>query len=81
MSPDHLQTFLNSYIETIEGARVLCKGENYYRYIEILKRFATIYRIFKEKSSIILDEIDMTMDPKKNSISRLLIRKIIIWSQ
>ena len=33
LSPDHLQSFLNSYIEAIEGAKVLYTSDN----IKILK--------------------------------------------
>ena len=62
LSPDHLQSFLNSYIEFINGMRSIPQSDEY---DEILKQFATIYKIFKERTSIIFDEIDMTMDPKK----------------
>ena len=60
LSPDTLHSFLNSYIETL-----LISQENWEKCEQNLKKFARIYRIFKTKSSIILDEIDMTMDPKR----------------
>jgi hypothetical protein len=61
LSPDMLHSFLNSYIE------VLLKAENKWEKDQklVLTRYAEIYRIFKQRGSIILDEIDMTMDPKK----------------
>ena len=65
VSPDHLQSFLNSFVEAIDGAATLGQGANRDLVIIILKKFATIYKIFKDRSSVILDEIDMTMDPKK----------------
>lgn len=61
MSPESLHSFLNSYIEALLAAQSEC-----FPILEdVLKCFADIYRIFKYKSSIILDEIDMTMDPRK----------------
>jgi hypothetical protein len=61
LSPDTLHSFMNSYIETLLNAEY--NWDEYYQ--EILRSYAQIYRIFKERGSIVLDEIDMTMDPKK----------------
>ncbi|NBO24830.1 MAG: hypothetical protein EBU93_06325, partial [Chlamydiae bacterium] len=67
LSPESLQSFLNSYIELLNyhGAiynRIKKVDENS---LEALKLYAKLYNIFRKESSIILDEIDMTMDPKK----------------
>lgn len=61
LSPESLHSFLNSYIE------ILLYAENNWsqKYQLILIRYAHIYLIFKQRGSIIMDEIDMTMDPKK----------------
>lgn len=68
MSPDSLQSFLNSYIEFVnaysnfpENGNTLLKSN----LEQILQVYAEIYMQFNRKGSIILDEIDMTMNPKK----------------
>ena len=67
LSPDTLQSFLNSYIEMINyhTAKLKDTGSTDFNIIEALKLYAKIYNIFRMQGSIILDEIDMTMDPKK----------------
>jgi hypothetical protein len=65
LSPDSLQAFLNSYIEMLN---LYAHPENLTDLIYMqsaLTLYAQIHQVFKNKSSIILDEIDMTMDPKK----------------
>lgn len=67
LSPTSIMSFLNSYIECIDNYRQsLLKPstltDNIYR--DLLSKMARIYKIFSKQSSIILDEIDMTMDPK-----------------
>jgi hypothetical protein len=61
LSPDSLHSFLNSYIEIIMHAN----DHRNKRYKETMQDYAWIYRTFKTQSSIILDEIDMIMDPRK----------------
>jgi hypothetical protein len=64
LSPDTLHSYLNSYIENLlkfDPNEIYTNNSK----ANILKKFAEIYLIFKERGSIILDEIDMTMDPKK----------------
>ena len=61
MNPDALHSFLNSYIEVLLNV----KDDGSQDFFDILVGFGKIYRIFRRQSSIILDEIDMTMDPRK----------------
>ena len=61
LSPESLQAFLNSYIEMISFAAVN-KG---IVYIKAIRLYADIYLMFRNVGSIILDEIDTIMDPKK----------------
>jgi hypothetical protein len=61
LSPDTLQAFLNAYIEMLNYATY--KNEKQVK--QALTLYSNIYGLFKDKGSIILDEIDMTMDPKK----------------
>jgi hypothetical protein len=61
LSPDSLQAFLNAYIEMLNYATY--KNEKQVK--QALTLYSNIYGLFKDKGSIILDEIDMTMDPKK----------------
>lgn len=66
LSPGCLQSFHNSYIEMINYTENLEADHSLKRKImPILEIYATIYQIFRERSSIILDEIDMTMEPHK----------------
>ena len=67
LSPDSLQAFLNSYIEILNFATVESNpGVDWDLNVKkALQLYANIYNIFRTKGSIILDEIDMTMDPKK----------------
>jgi gas vesicle protein len=62
LSPDTLHSYLNSYIEVLLNAEDRWDTDHYQ---DILRLYSEIYRIFKTRSSIILDEIDMIMDPRK----------------
>ena len=59
LSPNDLQSFQNSYIEALNHSLISTSTH----LSEVLKLYATIYQFFRDKSSIILDEIDLTMDP------------------
>ena len=61
LNPDSLQSFLNSYIEMINFEASHWGVDS----STALSLYADIYLMFKTDGSIILDEIDMTLDPKK----------------
>lgn len=61
LSPEILHSFMNSYIEMIDEYSI--NGE--FDALNALTYYANIFSIFKRHGAIILDEIDMTMDPKK----------------
>jgi hypothetical protein len=62
MSPGSLQSFLNSYVEFLDNYKASTSLKATYE--AILTEFAFIYDIFNRQTSVILDEIDMTMNPK-----------------
>ncbi len=61
MDPSDLSAFHNSFIEYFENLRLQRMNKEH---ASTLKLHAEIYQIFKKQTSIILDEIDMTMAPK-----------------
>ncbi len=68
ISPDSLQSFQNAFIEYLDGLDAVIKSphENLFDLYQIaLFKLADIYSIFLNKGAGILDEIDMTMNPKK----------------
>lgn len=62
LSPETLQSFLNSFIEVLNA---YANSPFTSELDQVLTLYLEIYGIFRTFGSIILDEIDLTMDPKK----------------
>lgn len=65
VTPETLQSFLNSYIEFLDSFVNTPNGRLNPELSRCLQLFATIYDIFRSRGSIILDEIDSSMRPQK----------------
>lgn len=65
VSPESLHSFQNSFLEFCDNIRNLQNENLKDSYFNILKVMAMIYHTFLTQSTGILDEIDMTMNPKK----------------
>lgn len=65
VTPETLQAFLNSYVEYLDAFVNTPTGKANPELSHCLHLFATIYEIFRQRGSIILDEIDSSMRPQK----------------